>query len=232
MTRAASSQTSMKKQSISVSSLNGMYRNDANAFALCNAQKPLVESWYSSITNTCGMPQGMSAIVAIACYGGFNQEDSVLLKRSAVDRGLGLVCNSRVLKVVPTGDTAETFEIPGPRVRHRIYAADYTMLDADGLISVGSAVGENTVVVGRTVTRKGTKFDRSVLARTSGLITSVAVSENDQGKRVIRIHLTQIRRLELGDKLSSRHGQKGTVGCIVPDEDMPFDEATGITPGA
>jgi DNA-directed RNA polymerase II subunit RPB2 len=185
------------------------------------------------------MPSGINAIVAIACYSGYNQEDSIIMNQSAVDRGLFRSYFYRVYKdeAKQHGSTMkETFEKPSNDSCIGMNFANYDNVDTDGLVSPGSFVDSGDIVIGKTIETEKTqnghyKKDSSTTLRhnESGVVESVMLTSNEQGAQMCKTKVRSMRVPEIGDKFSSRAAQKGTIGLTLRQEDMPFT-SSGIVP--
>lgn len=196
------------------------------------------------------LPAGCNAIVAIACYTGYNQEDSIMFNQSSIDRGLFRSAFFRTYSD-SMDKKDELFERPDMRRTQGRKMGTYDKLDVDGLISPGSIVAGDDVIIGKTSLIKQTaQTDEAVTASSaaaanvlkprkdcstlvkhseSGMIDSVILTTNAEGHRFAKVKVRSIRIPQIGDKFASRHGQKGTVGMTYRQEDMPFTQE-GIYP--
>lgn len=190
------------------------------------------------------LPAGINAIVALACYSGYNQEDSVIMNQSSIDRGLFRSIFFRSYKDEEKKQGAlsrETLEKPDPDRTLAIKHGSYKKLDEDGLAVPGERVNGEDVLIGKTTPlpppEEGAaqqRFDRkdcslSMKSTEAGHVDQVLLTTNDQGMRFVKIRIRSVRTPQIGDKFSSRHGQKGTCGMTYTQEDMPFT-AEGISP--
>lgn len=231
-------QSAMGKQAVGIVALNYPLRMDAIAHVLCSAQKPLVTTRMDEVLHTCEAPTGINAIVTIMCYSGFNQEDSLIVNREALERGLFRSIKYQTYKDEErtNGADAEKFESPmqdgnncvGMRV------GCYSKLQPDGFLPVGTAVSTGDVIVGKTITtteigegtRRAVKRDRSVIVKhaDNAIVDAIMKSKNRDGSLLAKIRTRTTRQPIIGDKLSSRHGQKGVIGMILNAADMPTTE--------
>eukprot|EP00796_Vickermania_ingenoplastis_P000952 gene952-549_t len=219
-------------------------RMDTTAHLLFYPQKPLVRTKAMTYMRSNDLPAGHNAVVAIACYSGYNQEDSIIMSRSAVERGFFRSAFWRSYKAKEERqkkDAIETFENPDRRLC-RVKRADYSKLDSDGLIKPGVPVMGGDILVGKTVplgdvdleggntNSRITKRDVSIASRTSekGVVDKVMLSINNND-RFTKVKVRTIKIPNIGDKFCSRHGQKGTNGIQFRQEDMPFNR-DGIVP--
>jgi DNA-directed RNA polymerase II subunit RPB2 len=208
------------------------------------AQKPLVQTWMEELMHTTDLPSGQEVVVAICCYTGYNQEDSLLFNRAAIDRGLFRSMLYRTYKDEEKGKSAdcETFSVIDPERCMRMKKANYSLLDeCDGLIGVGEDVTTNDVIVGKVMTtselnaegQQGVvQRDRSMSLKNNehGVVDRVFLTSTTEGLKAVRVRTRTVRTPIVGDKFSSRHGQKGTIGRILDPEDMPFTMKDGIIP--
>lgn len=233
-------QSAMGKQAMGVYITNFQMRMDTLAHVLYYPQKPLVGTRAMEYLNFRELPAGQNAVVAIACYSGYNQEDSVIMNQSAVDRGLFRSVFFRTYKDSEDHLQRERFEKPHPSFVAKTRDGAYEKLDVDGLISPGTRVSGKDPLIGKTIplpsqdtanTQKHTHVDVSVSMRSNedGIVDKVMLTTNGEGFRYCKVRVRIIRTPQIGDKFSSRHGQKGTVGITYRQEDMPFTQE-GITP--
>lgn len=238
-------QSAMGKQAMGIYASNFHMRMDTTAHVLFYPQKPLVRTKAMTYMHSNDLPAGHNAVVAIACYSGYNQEDSIIMSRSAVERGFFRSAFWRSFKAKEERqkrDALETFENPDREVC-RVKRADYSKLDTDGLIKPGMRVLGGDVVVGKTIplpeadleklttgNTKITKRDASITSRTTekGVVDKVMLTMNN-GDRFTKVKIRTIKIPNIGDKFCSRHGQKGTNGIQFRQEDMPFNR-DGIVP--
>jgi DNA-directed RNA polymerase II subunit RPB2 len=228
-------QSAMGKQAIGLYCSSNNIRVDTVVNHLIQPQKPLVYTKPSEYMNMCEMASGVNVIVAICCYTGYNQEDSVIINQSAIERGL---FRSYVYKTITVSEkkinnsSKEQIEIPKLDIRFKSNC--YSKLDKDGIIKVGQKIEIGDVIIGKVLyTNKNdieTQKDISICIKAgeTGIVDKVFITNTD-GYKLIKIKIRSLRIPEVGDKFASREAQKGTCGMIFPQYDMPFT-ADGIVP--
>ena len=230
-------QASMVKQALGIYSISNNIRADTTVHMMQYPQKPRVYTQTSEFFHMNDLPYGINAIVAIMCYTGFNQEDSILINQSAIDRGLfrTTVYKTVVVEEKKIGNNCfDIVSVPNKNIQKKQY--NYQKLDDKGIIQVGEKVNEGDVLVGRVMTQstkngENIETDTSVVARKGedGVVDKVFISKSPNGYLLVKVKIRNMRIPEIGDKFASRHAQKGTVGMVFRQEDMPFT-IDGITP--
>jgi len=229
---------SQSKQGLSVYATNYPNRFDNMSHVLCYGEAPIVRTLYYDYIADGQMPYGQNLMVAIGCFTGYNQEDGIVFNADSFARGMFRNITFKSYEIFEEDDEqlktrtriGNPARIPGwtslkPGV-------DYSKLDERGIIRVGELVDENTVLVGCYMqSSSGEMSDASLLAQvwTTGRVERIAVMTNNSGRALIKIRVTQDRVPELGDKFSTRHGQKGTIGMLIRAHDMPRT-ASGMVP--
>jgi len=236
----------MFKQAVGLGQLNLKLRTDTEGFLLHYPQKALVKTKIMDLLKVSERPDVQNFVVAILPYYGFNTLDAVVINKGALDRCLGRASYFRVYEATQTrypGGQRDKFEIPSEEIVGYRGAEAYKALGEDGLAEVESYIGNKQVVIGKTspprfleeiaefgvVKERRREASVTIRKNMEGWVDSVFLTEGPQGDIIVKAKIRSERRPEVGDKFSSRHGQKGVVGAIVPEEDMPFT-AQGIKP--
>lgn len=232
-------QSAMMKQALGVYTLNYPVRMDTISHTLVQPQQPIVSTRMDSIVGSSDAPAGVNAIVVIKCYTGRNQEDSIIINQASLDRGMFRSVKYQTYKDEERhsgGADAEKFECVGNCAGKR--DANYDHLEESGIAAVGVRVSAGDVIVGKTVTtmelgegaRRAVKRDKSTVHRhEDGVVDAVLKTANKDGTGLVKVRVRSTRTPIVGDKFSSRMGQKGVVGAALPQEDMPYT-ACGMTP--
>jgi DNA-directed RNA polymerase II subunit RPB2 len=229
-------QASMGKQAIGVYSLSNEQRVDTVVHMLHYPQKPLVSTAPAEFMNLDIMASGINAIVAICCFS-FNQEDSVIMNKGAIDRGLFVSSVFRTIVVEEKKKETHKNEvicIPAKDVRNQ--GLDYSKLDENGIVKKGLYVVQGDILIGRNIikttkTGETTVIDTSVSVKKGeeGYVDKVIIMGSPDGYKIVKVKIRSTRIPEVGDKVAARSAQKGTIGMIYSQEDMPFT-ADGMVP--
>ena len=239
-------QSAMGKQAMGVYLTNYQERMDTMANVLYYPQKPLATTRSMEYLKFRELPAGQNAIVAIAVYSGYNQEDSVIMNQSSIDRGLfrSLFYRSYTDQEKRVGMTIlERFEKPQRGTTLKMKHGTYDKLDEDGLVAPGIRVSGEDVIIGKTSpldpeseelgqrTKSHVNRDVSTPLRSteSGIVDQVLISTASDGYTFVKVRTRTIKIPQIGDKFASRHGQKGTIGITYRQEDMPFTR-DGLVP--
>lgn len=225
--------TSMVKQAIGFIPCHNL-KTETVSHTLNYPQKPLVTTDIAEFNGINDYPNGINAIVAIACYTGYNQEDSVILNKGSIERGLfgTITYNTHTALEIKNGIIEQRVEIPSDSVKIRDY--NYGLLGPNGVVRLRQKVKKGDVLIGK-ITIKNKNEDEKITDNSiviqhgeEGYVDRITDSVVD-GCRIVKVVVGQMRTPEIGDKFCSGMAQKGTCGMIYPQEDMPFNKY-GMTP--
>ncbi|CEI66590.1 DNA-directed RNA polymerase II subunit RPB2 [Fusarium venenatum] len=239
-------QSAMGKQAMGFFLTNYSRRMDTMANILYYPQKPLATTRSMEFLKFRELPAGQNAIVAIACYSGYNQEDSVIMNQSSIDRGLfrSLFFRSYSDQEKKVGlNYTEIFEKPFQQTTLRMKHGTYDKLDEDGIVAPGVRVSGEDIIIGKTApidqenqdlgTRTQTHQRRDIStplrSTENGIVDQVILTVNADNVKYVKVRVRTTKIPQIGDKFASRHGQKGTIGVTYRQEDMPFSRE-GLTP--
>eukprot|EP00547_Thalassionema_nitzschioides_P003834 CAMPEP_0194221332 /NCGR_PEP_ID=MMETSP0156-20130528/30372_1 /TAXON_ID=33649 /ORGANISM="Thalassionema nitzschioides, Strain L26-B" /LENGTH=1218 /DNA_ID=CAMNT_0038951699 /DNA_START=8 /DNA_END=3664 /DNA_ORIENTATION=- len=240
-------QSAMGKQAMGIYASNYQVRMDTMAHVLHYPQKPLCTTRAMEFLHFRELPSGVNVVVGIMIYTGYNQEDSLIMNQSAIDRGLFrssyyrcYIDQERASSVGTVGNlTSEVFEKPSQDNTRGMKHGEYGKLDDDGLVAPGTRVSGEDILIGKTAPvdntiGQPTRFSKrdcstSMKANEHGIVDNVLVSTTKEGYRFTKVRIRNLRIPQVGDKFASRHGQKGTIGMTYSQEDMPWT-AEGIVP--
>ena len=236
-------QCAMGKQAMGVYVTNFDNRMDKTSYVLSNPMRPLVDTRIMNILQLNNIPSGENVIVAIATYSGYNQEDSIIFNQGAIDRGL---FSATIYKT----EKDEDKKIHGdeelrcradPTKTKGMKFANYGKINNHGVVPENTLIDNNDIIIGKIVPikehknnqAKPIKFqDQSRIFRTKEpcYIDKNYIHSNGDGYKFCKVRIRTYRKPVIGDKFSSRHGQKGTIGIIMPECDMPYSVKTGTRP--
>ncbi|MCW4007308.1 MAG: DNA-directed RNA polymerase subunit B [Candidatus Bathyarchaeota archaeon] len=239
-------QAAMAKQALGVYGTNFHHRVDSRSHILHYPQAPLVETELMDVIGYKQRPTGQNCVVAVLSFEGYNMEDALIFNKASIERGLARSTFYRIYEAECRqylGGLKDKFMIPEPGTRGYRGEQYYRLLESDGIVSLESSVVGGDVLIGRISPPrfleeykefevKGPSMrDTSVDMRPSetGVVDGIFVTQSGEGSKLVKVRVRDQRVPELGDKFASRHGQKGVIGLIVPQEDMPFTDE-GIVP--
>ncbi|HLC95836.1 MAG TPA: DNA-directed RNA polymerase subunit B [Candidatus Nanoarchaeia archaeon] len=235
-----------QKQALGFYAANFSVRMDMDVNILHEPQVPIVQTIVNDLSEYAQHPAGQNLVLAIMSYKGYNMEDAIILNKGSIDRGLARSSYYRpsiAEELRYAGGLVDEIVIPDKDVKGYKSERDYRYLEEDGIIFPEAAVDEGDVIIGKTSPPRflssmdeyslasSTRRESSVSVRhgEKGVVDFVLLTENEEGNKLIQVRIRDERVPEIGDKFTSRHGQKGVVGMIIPEADVPFG-ASGIRP--
>ncbi|KAI8802370.1 hypothetical protein BJ742DRAFT_762479 [Cladochytrium replicatum] len=246
-------QCAMGKQAIGAIAYNQLTRIDTLIYLMVYPMHPMVRTRTIELIGFDRIPAGQNATVAVMSYSGYDIEDALVMNKASLDRGFGRCQVLRKHAAMIKSHPNRTFDrIADPKIDARTgeLREDYDALDDDGIAAPGEVLQTKYVVINkqtpvetapRIESGSGGAMAMNPLEVTykedpvkfkypgPGVVDQVAVTTNEEDQLIIKANIRQTRRPELGDKFSSRHGQKGVVGNIVSYEDFPFNDQ-GVSP--
>jgi len=226
------------KQAVSVYHSNYQMRIDKMGVILNYGQVPLVKSRYLEYINKEEQPYGVNAIVAIMCYTGYNVEDAILINEGSILRGLFRTTYYSMYEAreesskVSGMNNSKFANIEKNNVVGKKKGYDYSFLDDHGLIKENTELNDKMILIGKInsdLTNKDVWIDDSVKPKKGqlGYVDKSFITLGEEGFNVAKVRLREERIPAIGDKMASRAGQKGTIGLIIPEANMPFlDDGT------
>jgi len=243
-------QCAMGKQAIGNIAYNQLLRMDTLLYMLCYSQKPLLSTKTIKLIGFDNLGAGQNVTLAVMSYSGYDIEDAIIMNKASLDRGLGRSTTMKSFRVSfkkyanRTSDILTAFGITESKIGWS--NPQILILDNDGLTHPGKKLNSGDILIDKQVPiyiREIVKFT-SVFSNTfyrsmptywksnitdCCIVDQVMLTTNESDNLVVKVLVRNTRRPEQGDKFSSRHGQKGVLGNIVCQEDMPFSEL-GICP--
>jgi len=230
------------KQALGIYAANYLSRIDTDVSVLQYPQKPIVRSFVYDTLQT--YPAGQNLVVAVMTYEGYNMEDAIVFNQGSIDRGVGRSFFFRPYSAVEmnySGGLKDEIAIPEKDASGYKMESSYHLLEGDGIVypEADSIGGE--VLIGKMSPPKFLSEAREISVRTKkessvtmrqeekGTVDTVFVTEDSEGNKIVQVKTRDHRIPELGDKFSAPSGQKGVIGAIVPEEDIPFT-SRGIRP--
>jgi DNA-directed RNA polymerase subunit B len=239
-------QAAMAKQALGLFATTYQHRVDSRFHVLHYLQVPLAETALMDMTGYKLRPSGQNCVVAVLSFEGYNMEDALIFNKASIERGLARSSFYRIYEAECRqymGGLKDKFIIPEAGTRGYRGEQYYRLLEPDGIIGLESSVAGGDVLIGRTSpprfleeykefeVRGPSMRDTSTDMRPSetGVVDAIFVTQSGEGSKLVKVRVRDQRIPELGDKFASRHGQKGVIGLVVPQEDMPFTE-DGVVP--
>ncbi|CAH1183423.1 unnamed protein product [Phaedon cochleariae] len=237
-------QCAMGKQAMGTIGYNQKNRMDTLLYNIVYPQAPMVKTKSIELTHFDKLPAGQNATIAVMSYSGYDIEDALIVNKASIDRGFGRCLVYKNSKCLMKRYPNQTFDrIQGPTIDlttgQPIFK--HSSLDGDGIVSPGELVTNRQVLINKSIpkmssvpgsTTTSMEYREQPVAYRNdepSYVEKVLISTNEEDTTLLKVLLRQTRRPEIGDKFSSRHGQKGVVGLVVEQEDMPFNEY-GICP--
>jgi len=241
-------ESAMAKQSLGFSTPMMNTSTYVRQHSMLYPQTPIVTTRAMGLLGLEKRPAGQNCVVAVLPFDGYNIEDAIVLSKSSVERGLGRTFFYRIYesesKQYP-GGMRDNFEIPNADDNLRGYKGEksYRLLEDDGIIASESRVSGGDILIGKTSpprfmeeyreleSRGPYRRDTSIGVRPSeiGVVDTIVLTQANEGGKMYKVRIRDMRPPEIGDKFASRHGQKGVVGILAKAEDLPYT-ADGISP--
>ena len=235
-------QCAQGKQAMGVYSTNYDKRYDKTAYVLTSPSRPLVDTRLMNWLDLVKIPSGQVIHVAIMSYTGYNQEDSVLVNKGSIDRGMFATTIYHTEKDEDKTITRLVSRCkPDPTKTKGIKYGNYDKIDSTGFVPKNTLLEDHTIIISKVVNIKENRNDptkqikyedQSKSVRTGGeeiYVDSNVQCRNGDGYNCAKVRMRTFRKPCIGDKFSSRHGQKGTCGLIIPECDMPYTK-NGLKP--
>jgi DNA-directed RNA polymerase subunit B' len=235
-----------QKHALGFYAANYLVRMDMDVNLLETPQVPLVETVMHRISDYDKHPAGQNLVVAVMSYKGYNMEDAIIINKSSIERGLARSQYFRPMiaeELRYSGGLIDEIGVPDKDVKGYKTERDYRLLEGDGIIHPEAKVQEDDVIIGKTspprflssldeynlASNLRRESSSSIKHGERGVIDFVLLTENEEGNKLVQVRIRDYRIPEIGDKFTSRHGQKGVIGAIIPSADMPFS-ASGVIP--
>ena len=236
-------QCAQGKQAMGVYATNYENRMDKTAYVLNYPMRPLVETRIMDLIQLNKIPSGSQLIVAIMTHTGYNQEDSLIISKGAIDRGMALTTVYHTEKDEDKQKINGDEEIrckPDSNKTKGMKMGNYNKVNSKGVIPENTLVENRDIIIAKITPIKENRNDdtkvikyedQSKLYKTNEetYIDKNYIDRNGEGYNFAKVRLRTVRKPVIGDKFSSRHGQKGTVGNIIPECDMPYTQ-NGVRP--
>ncbi len=235
-------QCAMGKQAMGLYVTNYNSRMDKTAYVLSYGMRPLVDTRLMNIINLNKVPSGCNVVVAIATHTGYNQEDSILFNKASIDRGLfqAVIYHTEKDEDKKIHGDQEIRCRPDPTKTKGMKFGNYSKVNDNGVIPENTIVKDRDIIISKILPIKENRNnhtkvikyqDESRIYRTQEetYIDKNYIEHNGDGYNFAKVRMRSLRKPVTGDKFSSRHGQKGTIGNIIPEENMLFTQ-DGIRP--
>ena len=236
-------QSAQQKQAMGVYATNYHERMDKTAYVMTYPTRPLVDTRIMNMIKINEIPSGCNINVAIMTHTGYNQEDSVLINKGSIDRGLFQITIYHTEKDEDKQKINGDEEIrckPEPSKTKGMKFGNYNKVNSKGVVPENTLVENRDIIIAKVSPIKENRNDHTKVIKYEDCsrqyrtveetyIDKNYIDRNGDGYSFAKVRLRSLRKPVIGDKFSSRHGQKGTVGNIIPEEDMPFNK-DGVRP--
>jgi DNA-directed RNA polymerase subunit B len=238
-------QSAMAKQALGLYAANYQIRTDTRAHLLHYPQKPLVQTRMLNVIGYNDRPAGNNAILAIMSFTGYNMEDAIIMNKSSVERGMYRSTFFRLYsteEVKYPGGQEDKIMVPEAGTKGYKGKEYYRLLEDNGIVPPEVEVKGGDVLIGKVspprflqefkeLAPEQAKRDTSVVTRHGemGIVDLVLVTETAEGNKLVKVRVRDLRIPEIGDKFATRHGQKGVVGMLISQADMPYT-VKGVVP--
>ena len=231
-----------QKQALGLYAANYLCRLDTDVSILQYPQKPIVRSFVYDTLNT--YPAGQNMVVAVMTHEGYNMKDALVFNKGSLDRGIGRSFYFRphsAIEMNYAGSLKEEIVIPEKGTSGYKTESDYRFLEEDGIVYPEAEINAGEVLIGKTYPPKflsdireisiKTKKESSITMRQEekGIVEAVFITKDVEGNKIVQVKTRDLRIPEIGDKFATSHGQKGVIGLVVPENDIPFT-STGVRP--
>ena len=235
-----------QKQSLGMYALNYHLRLDTDVNVLHYPQAPIVRTFMHDMVDYDNHPSGQNVTIAVMSYKGYNMSDGIVLNKGSIQRGLARSTFFRPYvaeELRYSGGLMDEITIPNADIKGYRSEKDYKLLEDDGIVSPEVVVHDEDVIIGKSSPPRflgeleefniaaNVRRESSVTIKhgEAGVVDFIVVTENEEGNKFVKIRLRDQRIPEVGDKFASRYGQKGVIGAVIPEENMPFT-SSGIKP--
>jgi len=235
-------QCAMGKQAMGMYVTNFTSRMDKTAYILSYPMRPLVDTRLMNYIKLNRIPSGEVVMVAIMSYSGYNQEDSIIFNQGAIDRGMfaATIYHTEKDEDKKIHGDEEIRCRPDKTKTKGMKFGNYGKLNNKGVVPENTLIENKDIILGKVVPIKENRNDHTKVIKYQDQSKSYRANEecyidknyvncNGDGYTFAKVRVRAFRKPVIGDKFSSRHGQKGTIGIILPEKDMPFDE-NGLRP--
>ncbi len=235
-------QCAMGKQAMGVYVTNYDQRMDKTAYVLTNPHRPLVDTRVMNMIKLNDIPSGLPVIVAIMTHSGYNQEDSILFNKGSVDRGLfqATIYHTEKDEDKKIHGDEEIRCKPDPSKTKGMKFGNYNKINSKGVMEENMLIENRDIIIAKMIPIKEARNDQTKVIKYEDQSRTYRTNEdtyvdknyiqrNGDGYNFAKVRIRTVRQPVMGDKFSSRHGQKGTIGNLIPEEDMPFTK-DGVKP--